>query len=108
MLGQAKLIASFPFPPAWFYASASNISLFIISHMNCLKFNMATVCVRVQSAEKCLVSWTIFQTESDSHSLLELFENVKNGRVSIIPPSPELSTARVEKVSSENPKRSLQ
>ena len=59
---------------------------------------MATVCVRVQSAEKCLVSWTIFQTESDSHSLLELFENVKNGRVSIIPPSPELSTARVEKV----------
>ena len=43
---------------------------------------MATVCVRVQSAEKCLVSWTIFQTESDSHSLLELFENVKNGRVS--------------------------
>ena len=51
---------------------------------------MATVCVRVQSAEKCLVSWTIFQTESDSHSWLELFENVKNGRVSIIPPSPEL------------------
>ena len=44
---------------------------------------MATVCVRVQSAEKCLVSWTIFQIEDNSLSLLELFENIKNGRVSI-------------------------
>lgn len=59
---------------------------------------MATVCVRVQSAQKCLVSWTIFQTEDNSLSLSELFENIKSGRVSYIVPSPELSTAQLEKV----------
>ena len=59
---------------------------------------MATVCVRVQSAEKCLVSWTIFQMEDHSLSLSELFENIKSGRVSIIVPSSELSTAQLEKV----------
>ena len=47
---------------------------------------MVTVCVRVQSAEKCLVSWTIFQMEDHSLSLSELFENIKSGRVSIIVP----------------------
>ena len=69
---------------------------------------MATVCVRVQSAEKCLVSWTIFQMEGYSLSLSELFENIKSGRVSIIVPSSELSTAQLEKVFIGNPKRSLQ
>ena len=59
---------------------------------------MATVCVRVQSAEKCLVSWTIFQMEDHSLSLSTLFENIKGGRVSIIVPSSELSTAQLEKV----------
>ena len=58
---------------------------------------MATSCVRIQSAEKCLVSWTIFQMEDNSLSLLQLFEN-KNARVSIIPSSLELSMAQVEKV----------
>ena len=55
--------------------------------MNCYKFNMATVCVRVQSAY--LVLWTIFQMEDHSLSLSELFENTKSGRVSIIVPSSE-------------------
>ena len=59
---------------------------------------MATVCVRVQSTEKCLVSWTIFQMEDHSLSLSELFENIKSGRVSIIVLSSELSTAQLEKV----------
>ena len=38
---------------------------------------MATVRIRVQSTEKCLVSWTIFQMEDHSLSLSELFENIK-------------------------------
>ena len=59
---------------------------------------MAIVCVHVQSAQKCLVSWTIFQMEDDSLSLSELFENIKSSRVSIIVLSSELSTAQLEKV----------
>ena len=59
---------------------------------------MMTVCVCVQSAQKCLVSWTIFQMEDNSLSLSELFENIKSGRVSIIVLSSELSMAQLEKV----------
>ena len=63
---QAKLIANFLFPPACFYAFSSNISSLIIYHMSCYKFNMVTVCIRVQSPQRCLLSWTIFQTEDNS------------------------------------------
>lgn len=58
---------------------------------------MVTVCIHVQSAEKCLVSGQ-FQREDNSLSLSKLFENVKSSRVSIIVPSSKLSMAQLEEV----------
>jgi len=80
---------------------------FIIYHVICYKVNTATVCVRVQSDNKCLVSWTIFQIEDNSLSLSELFENIKGGRVSMIVPSSELSQAQLEKVFTRKSKENL-
>ena len=52
---------------------------------------MATVCVRVQDSVKCLVPWTIFQTD-DGITLSELFERIKAGRVVYIVPSQDFTT----------------
>ena len=57
---------------------------------------MATVCVRVQDSVKCLVPWTIFQTD-DGITLSELFERIKAGRVVFIAPSQDLVNSSIEK-----------
>jgi len=56
---------------------------------------MTIVCLRVQSDNKCLVSWTIVQIEDNSLSLSEIFENIKGGRVSMIVLSSELKLEKV-------------
>lgn len=66
---------------------------------------MATICVRVQESFKCLVPWTIFQTD-DGITLLELFERIRAGRT-IIVPSGELVSSKVEKVFIGKSKESL-
>ena len=69
--------------------------------MICYKVNMVTVCVCLQSDNKCLVSWTILQIEDSSLSLSELFENIKGGRVSMIIQSSELSMSELSQAQLE-------
>ena len=54
---------------------------------------MATVSVREQDSVKCLILWTIFQTD-DGITLSELFERIKAGRVVFIVPSQDLVNSR--------------
>ena len=56
---------------------------------------MATVCVRVQDSQKCLVPWTIFQTD-DGITLSELLERMKAGRITVIVLSSDLVSSTIE------------
>ena len=67
---------------------------------------MATVCVRVQDSQKCLVPWTIFQTD-DGIILSELLERMKAGRITVIVPSSDLVSSTIEKAFVGKSKESL-
>ena len=67
---------------------------------------MATVCVRVQDSQKCLVPWTIFQTD-DGITLSELLERMKAGRITVIVPSSDLVSSTIEKAFVGKSKESL-
>ena len=67
---------------------------------------MATVCVCVQDSQKCLVPWTIFQTD-DGITLSELLERMKAGRITVIVPSSDLVSSTIEKAFVGKSKESL-